>query len=284
MSPDLWVTMFSILNVPLLRLLYSTGEPTQPRVSCVWTLVICLAHFHKCPLIFTCCIGYTLTDWTTIGILLSIVEWTLFHRCDYVTFRATNISVLLQPSVLHTHLYFVLSIVPPSASCCLSWIRFKSVLWLFCYPPWLFTLSHITFESFPFVNALFLSIVPPSASCCLSWIQFKSVLWILCSPPWLHIVAYHIWFLSLCECSTLTINCSTIGILFIVDSIQWCPVDILLPIVTLLIIAFHIWFLWVPFPLWMLYSFQLFHHRHLVAYRGFNSLVFRGCRAIMRSR
>ena len=60
---------------------------------------------------------------------------------------------------------------------CLFWIRFQSVLWILCYPPWLFTLLHITFGLFPFVSALLLlPIVPPSAFCCLSWIQFKSVL------------------------------------------------------------------------------------------------------------
>ena len=41
----------------------------------------------------------------------------------------------------------------------------------------------------------------------------------------LHIIAYHIWFISLCECSTLTTDSSTIGILLpILDSIQKCPV------------------------------------------------------------
>ena len=54
-SPDLWVTMFSILNVSLLRIFYSSGDPTQPKVSCVWTLVLCLAHVHKFVLWFLLC-------------------------------------------------------------------------------------------------------------------------------------------------------------------------------------------------------------------------------------
>ena len=72
---------------------------------------------------------------------------------------------------------------------CLFWIRFQSVLWILCYPPWLFTLLHITFGLFPFVSALLLlPIVPPSAFCCLSWIQFKSV---LCVFFWLPTVTPH---------------------------------------------------------------------------------------------
>ena len=100
----------------------------------------------------------------------------------------------------------------------------------YCVPHREFTLLHITYGSFPFVNApLLLSTVPPSASCLL-WIQFNGVLWIFCYPSWLFSLSHFTFgssgFLSLCECST-PFNCSTIGILLpIVDSIHWFSVGV----------------------------------------------------------
>ena len=76
------------------------------------------------------------------------------------------------------------------------------------------TPPHSTFGSLPFVNALFLKlIVPPSASCCLLCFNSSFTMAILLPSVTLQFFACHICFLTLCECSTVPINCSTIGIL-----------------------------------------------------------------------
>ena len=60
-------------------------------------------------------------------------------------------------------------------------------------------------------------------------------------PPWLFPYSHiTVGSLSLCECSTLALNFSTIGILSIVDSFQRCPVGIVLPTVTSLFCISHL--------------------------------------------
>ena len=169
--------------------------------------------------------------------------------------------LLCYPLWLHLfafHIWF-LSLCECSTYCLLFHLRhlvycgFTSIMSCgYCvthHDSFLVRISHLV--PFPLWMLLLLSIVPPSSSCCLLWIQFINVPLVVLPSVTLCLFAYHIWFLTLCECSALTIACSTIGF-SIVDSIQVSP-WIFLPYVTSLKCISHL----VLFPLWML------HHQHL---------------------
>ena len=120
-----------------------------------------------------------------------------------------------------------------------SALRLCSVAWLYtCFLDFTCGRSLLLFHSWcasgspgPAYGLLFglhVNACPATlVSCATTTLLFKGVLWILLPIVTLHLFAYHILFLSLCGCSTLTINCYTIDFLLsIVDSIQKCSVGI----------------------------------------------------------
>ena len=105
-----------------------------------------------------------------------------------------------------------MNIVPPLRLCYLPCNKHISIVTTFC----------VTYSTiFCPINCSTIGILLPIVDS----IQ-KCPVVILLPTVTLHIIAYRIWFLSLCECST-PFNCSTIGILLpIVDSIKKYPVVI----------------------------------------------------------
>ena len=245
--------------------------PTQHFISLhttlvsypLWMLYSCYQLFHRWHLVSCGSIqGSPLVVLPNVALPFAYHIWFLtLCECFNLPIDCSSIGTVCYGSI-HVSLYIVLpNLTVGFFACRLRLVYCGSIQgspWVLCYPTCLFP-SHISFGSLPFVYALLLLwIVLPSS--CVLWFTSCVTVGMVLPDMTLHL-ACHIWFLTLSGCS-ITIDCSTIGILYLSIVVHFSvTMGILLPDVTS-IFACHIRFF---YPLWLLYScFQLFHHRHLV--------------------